>query len=228
MRVSIGTVGPFKSACETLSNLSDAELVTLCHELRQFMIQKRLKNRRPPGLQPRRRRVDGRHTSGCLTPRQDRVVFDVGHQSYVHKILTGRKDRFDTLRQHGGLSGFPEAGRVAARRVYRRPRLGLHIRRARHGAGEDAWAGGDYSVISVIGDGALTGGLSYEGLSDAGQSGEPLIIILNDNGMSITPNVGGIAAYLARQRLKPSYTAFKKRYQAVYGKNAGRAATSTG
>ena len=143
---------------------------------------------------------------------QDRLVFDVGHQSYVHKLLTGRKTEFDTLRHFDGLAGFPKPSEslhdaFIAGHASTSISVALGMARARTLARED------YSVIALIGDGALTGGLAYEGLSDAGESGEPVIIILNDNGMSITSNVGGVARHLSRQRMKPSYAVFKKRYR---------------
>jgi len=147
---------------------------------------------------------------------KDRLVFDVGHQSYVHKLLTGRRSMFGTLRQLDGLAGFPKPSESAhdafiAGHASTSISVALGIARAR------TLSRGDYSVISLIGDGALTGGPAFEGLSNAGESGEPMVIILNDNGMSITSNVGGVALYLARQRLKPSYTAFKKRYRSIMG-----------
>ncbi len=122
---------------------------------------------------------------------RDRIVFDVGHQCYVHKLLTGRKKGFSELRSLGGMSGFPK------------PSESIH----------DAFAAGrartllkeKYRCIAVLGDGALTGGLAYEGLNDAGQSGEPLIVILNDNGMSIRKNVGGVSRHLTKLRLQPRY-----------------------
>lgn len=141
-------------------------------------------------------------------PFKDRIVFDVGHQSYVHKLLTGRIDGFPHLRQYGGMAGFPrpsesDADAFVGGHASNSVSAALGMARARTLMGED------YSVIAVIGDGALTGGLAYEGLNDAGQSREPLIVVLNDNGMSIQPNVGGISKFLARQRLKPSYLSFK-------------------
>jgi 1-deoxy-D-xylulose-5-phosphate synthase len=147
-------------------------------------------------------------------PFTDRIVFDVGHQSYVHKLLTGRMAGFDHLRQFGGMAGFPrpnesEADAFVGGHASNSVSAGLGIARAR------TLMGGHYSVVSVIGDGALTGGLAYEGLNDAGQSREPLIVMLNDNGMSIQPNVGGIAKFLARQRLKPSYFNCKRVFHAV-------------
>ena len=146
-------------------------------------------------------------------PYVDRIVFDVGHQSYVHKMLTGRVEGFAHLRQLGGMAGFPKpsespADAFVAGHASNSVSVALGMARAR------TLSGGDYSVIAVIGDGALTGGLAYEGLNDAGQSREPLIVILNDNGMSIQPNVGGISKFLARQRLKPSYLSFKRAFHA--------------
>lgn len=143
---------------------------------------------------------------------RDRLIFDVGHQCYVHKLLTGRMDRFPTLRALDGLSGFPKPSEsrhdaFIAGHASNSISVGLGMARAR------TLLGRDFSVVSVIGDGALTGGLAYEALADAGESGEPFIIILNDNGMSIDGNVGGVARYLARQRLKPSYAVFKRRYK---------------
>jgi len=143
---------------------------------------------------------------------KDRLVLDVGHQSYVHKLLTGRVQGFDTLRQFGGISGFPKPSEsihdaFVTGHASTSISAALGIARAR------TLSRGDYSVIALLGDGALTGGLAYEGMSNAGESREPLVIILNDNGMSITSNVGGVARYLSRQRMMPSYAAFKKQYR---------------
>ena len=151
---------------------------------------------------------------------KDRLIFDVGHQCYVHKILTGRKEGFETLRQFGGTSGFPRPSEnqhdaFVAGHASTSISVGLGMARAR------TLSGDDYSIIALIGDGALTGGLAYEGLSDAGESGEPMVIILNDNGMSITSNVGGVARYLSRQRMKQVYTTFKRRYRKLMEKLPG-------
>ncbi len=153
-------------------------------------------------------------------PYRDRIVFDVGHQSYIHKLLTGRKDAFGTLRQFGGLAGFPkpsesDADAFISGHASNSVSAALGMARARTISGED------YSVIAVIGDGALTGGLAYEGLNDAGQSREPLIVVLNDNGMSIQPNVGGMSKFLARQRLKPTYFNIKRIFHTVTKKAPG-------
>ena len=154
---------------------------------------------------------------------KDRLVFDVGHQSYVHKLLTGRAERFPTLRQLDGLAGFPKPSESVhdafiAGHASNSVSVALGMARARTLLGED------YNVIALMGDGALTGGLAYEGLNDAGESGEPLIVILNDNGMSITPNVGGMAKHLSNIRTKPSYYRTKKAWRAATkGTALGRA-----
>ena len=144
----------------------------------------------------------------------DRLVFDVGHQCYAHKILTGRAGLMDTLRQFGGLSGFPKprehrSDAFIAGHASNAVSVALGMARARSLTGEN------YQVLALMGDGAMTGGLSFEGLSNAGQSGEAIIVILNDNGMSITRNVGGVASHLARQRLKPQYLHMKKIYRRI-------------
>ncbi|MBX4259126.1 1-deoxy-D-xylulose-5-phosphate synthase [Clostridium estertheticum] len=140
---------------------------------------------------------------------KDKLIWDVGHQSYVHKILTGRKDKFDLLRNYGGLSGFPkreeskydvfEAGHSSTSIS-----VGAGIARARD------LQKGDYNVISVIGDGALTGGMSFEALNDIGFRKTKMIIMLNDNQMSISKNVGGMSRYLSQFRIDPTYNRIKK------------------
>lgn len=148
---------------------------------------------------------------------RDRIVFDVGHQCYAHKILTGRRERFDTLRQLGGLSGFPkpaEAPDDASISGHASAAIScaLGMARARTLQGES------YDVCAVVGDGALTGGLAYEGLTNCGESGEPIVVILNDNAMSIAENVGGLARLLARMRVRPGYIALKKAYHRSIGR----------
>ena len=139
---------------------------------------------------------------------KDRLIFDVGHQSYVHKILTGRQEQFQNLRQFGGMAGFPKpfesvTDAFVAGHASNSVSVALGMARARTAMGQD------YSVISLIGDGATTGGLAYEGMNDAGASNEPLIIILNDNEMSINKNVGGLACHLSQLRLKERYLGVK-------------------
>jgi 1-deoxy-D-xylulose-5-phosphate synthase len=143
---------------------------------------------------------------------RDRLVFDVGHQCYAHKALTGRLGDFPTLRSYGGLSGFPKPGEsvhdaFVAGHASNSVSVALGMARARTLLGED------YAVLALIGDGALSGGLAYEGLNNAGASGEPLIVILNDNGMSISRNVGAMSDHLSRLRRLPAYYEFKRSYR---------------
>ena len=191
-----------------IKKLDREQLPQLCDELRKFEIENIAK------------------TGGHLSPNlgtveltvaihrvydteKDRLVFDVGHQSYTHKIITGRREQFNTLRQYGGLSGFPKPSEsdddaFIAGHASNSVSVALGMARAR------TLTGGDYDIVSVIGDGALTGGLSHEGLADAAASGEPMVIILNDNNMSISENVGGMAQVLQNMRIKPAYISFKQ------------------
>lgn len=139
---------------------------------------------------------------------QDKLIWDVGHQAYTHKILTGRKNQFATLRKTGGLSGFPkrkESPCDAFDTGHSSTSIsaGLGMVRARDLKGED------YTVVSVIGDGALTGGMAYEAMNNAASLKKNFIIILNDNEMSITKNVGGMSSYLGNIRTAAAYTEFK-------------------
>ncbi|NCB91274.1 MAG: 1-deoxy-D-xylulose-5-phosphate synthase [Clostridia bacterium] len=139
---------------------------------------------------------------------EDKLIWDVGHQAYTHKILTGRKDQFATLRKTGGLSGFPKRSESPCDAFdtghsSTSISAGLGMVQARDLKGED------YSVISVIGDGALTGGMAYEALNNAAELKKNFIIILNDNEMSITKNVGGMSEYLGNIRTASSYTDLK-------------------
>jgi len=196
-----------------VKSLPDDSIDALCQQLREFLIKSVSKT--------------GGHLAANLgvveltvaihrvfDTTRDKLVFDVGHQGYVHKLLTGRKSAFDTLRQLDGISGFPKPSEsihdaFVAGHASTSISAALGIARAR------TLSRGDYSVACLIGDGALTGGLAFEGMSDAGEAGEPMVIILNDNGMSITKNVGGVARYLSRQRMRPSYSTFKKRYRRI-------------
>ena len=198
---------------EQLGGLSDSEAAELCRRLRVRLIDTVSRT--------------GGHLASNLgavelivaihrvfDTGRDRLVFDVGHQCYAHKILTGRNAAMETLRTFGGIAGFPKpvespSDAFIAGHASNSVSVALGMARARTLQNEN------YQVLALIGDGALTGGLAYEGLSDAGDSGEPLIVILNDNGMSITRSVGGVAEHLARQRLKPQYLHFKKGYRKV-------------
>ena len=194
-----------------VKRLSGEETALLCEELRQFLVEQVSRT--------------GGHLASNLgvveltvaihrvfDTARDRLVLDVGHQCYVHKALTGRRELFGTLRQFGGLSGFPkpyESGHDAfmAGHASDSVSVALGMARAR------TLLAKDYHVVAVIGDGALGGGLSFEGLNDAGGSGEPLVVILNDNGMSIDRNVGGLSKHLSRMRTDPEYYEFKKKYR---------------
>ena len=195
--------------------LPESQLGQLCAELREFLVQSVSQT--------------GGHLASNLgvveltvaihrvfDTASDRLVFDVGHQCYVHKALTGRQELFSTLRQFGGLSGFPKPREsqhdaFIAGHASNSVSVALGMARARTLRHQD------YSVLALIGDGALTGGLAYEGLNNAGASGEPLIVILNDNGMSINPNVGAVPTHLGRLRTKPAYYHFKKWYRGLFG-----------
>ena len=142
---------------------------------------------------------------------KDKVVWDVGHQTYVHKILTGRKNKLDTLRKMGGIAGFPKTNES----IYDNFNTGhsstsisiaLGMARARDIKGENN------KIIALIGDGALTGGMALEALNDVGSSNTNMIVILNDNEMSISKNVGGISMMLSKLRTKSTYIKANMKY----------------
>jgi 1-deoxy-D-xylulose-5-phosphate synthase len=139
----------------------------------------------------------------------DKIIWDVGHQSYVHKILTGRKDKFDTLRNYGGLSGFPKR-EESKYDIFESGHSSTSISAAVGMARARDLKGEDYDVISVIGDGALTGGMAFEALNDVGFKKTKMIIVLNDNQMAISKNVGGLSKYLNSIRIDPTYNRIKK------------------
>ena len=193
---------------DDIKKLNTTELSVLAEEIRNFLIYKVSKT--------------GGHLASNLGVVEltlaihkifetdfDQVVWDVGHQSYVHKILTGRKDDFDTLRKLGGLAGFPktcESRHDCFNTGHSSTSISaaLGIARARDLMQEK------YSVIAVIGDGAMTGGMAYEALNDAGRSTSNFIVILNDNEMSIAQNVGGMSKYFSKLRTDPFYTKTKE------------------
>jgi 1-deoxy-D-xylulose-5-phosphate synthase len=150
------------------------------------------------------------------TPR-DILIWDVGHQAYGHKILTGRNDRFDTLRQEGGISGFPRR-MESEYDPFGTAHASTAISAALGFACARDLSHGNHSVIAVVGDGALTGGLAYEGLNQAGAIGTDLLVVLNDNSMSISPNVGAIARYLTRLSSSPTYRRFEHDVWELLGK----------
>ena len=204
---------------DDLLKLNDEERARLCEEIREFLVDNVSKT--------------GGHLAGNLgtvelsiaietvyNTMEDRLVFDVGHQSYVHKILTGRREEFAGLRQYGGIAGFPkpsesDADAFVAGHASSSVSIALGMARARTLQKQN------YDVVALIGDGACTGGMAYEGLNDAAVSGEPMVVILNDNEMSIGRNVGGISQYLSRLRSSGNYLDAKKLYRQIIKKLPG-------
>lgn len=197
---------------DDLKALTVDELVELAAELREFIIN------------------SVSETGGHLAPSlgvveltlaihyafdapRDKIVWDVGHQAYVHKIITGRRDRFGTLRQKGGISGFPkrseseyDAYGVGHASTSISAALGMAVARDLNGE--------DYRVVAVIGDGAMSGGAALEGLNMAGHRNKTdLLVVLNDNEMSISPSVGAISSYLSRVFVNPPYNKFRREIQ---------------
>lgn len=190
-----------------IKKLDKGELLVLAEEIRDFLIHKIS--------------VSGGHLASNLgvveltmalhlafdLP-EDKLIWDVGHQAYTHKLLTGRRDGFDTLRKYGGMSGFPkrkESSCDAFDTGHSSTSIsaGLGYARARDIRGES------YHVVSIIGDGSLTGGMAYEALNNAAQIPSNFIIVLNDNNMSISENVGGMSTYLGELRTNETYTGLK-------------------
>ncbi|WP_455719883.1 1-deoxy-D-xylulose-5-phosphate synthase [Agathobacter sp.] len=190
-----------------IKKLTPAELDVLKDEIREFLIESIS--------------VTGGHLASnlgvveltmalhlCFELPKDKIVWDVGHQSYTHKILTGRKEGFATLRQFGGMSGFPKADEsdcdcFNTGHSSTSISAGLGLAMARQVTGDD------YHVVSVIGDGALTGGMAYEALNNASSIKSNFIIVLNDNNMSISENVGGVSQYLSGFRTADAYRDLK-------------------
>ncbi|UCE72597.1 MAG: 1-deoxy-D-xylulose-5-phosphate synthase [Nitrospiraceae bacterium] len=148
---------------------------------------------------------------------KDKIIWDVGHQAYAHKLLTGRYDRFSTIRQHKGLSGFPKMSEsphdsFGTGHSSTSISAALGILEGRDQRKED------FKIIAVIGDGAMTAGLAFEGLNHAGHLKKNLIVILNDNEMSISPNVGALSSYLQRMMMGDLYTRFKKETKHLLGR----------
>lgn len=160
---------------------------------------------------------------------RDQIIWDVGHQSYIHKIITGRREQMDTLRQYGGLSGFPKV-EESAHDVFNTGHSSTSISAALGLALARDLKDESHAVIAVIGDGALTGGMAFEALNYAGHTGRDLIVVLNDNEMSISQNVGALSGYLNRLRTDPSYFRTKEEIETALhripgiGPNIARAA----
>ena len=140
---------------------------------------------------------------------RDKIIWDVGHQSYVHKILTGRADEFDNLRQMDGISGFPKT-KESIHDVYETGHSSTSVSAAAGMAAARDIRGEDYEVIAVIGDGSLTGGMAFEALNNVGASKSKMMVILNDNGMSISRNIGGVSQHLSKLRTSDGYLKFKR------------------
>ena len=192
---------------DDIKKLKESELDTLAEEIRQFLVEKISKT--------------GGHLASNLgvveltiamhlafSLPKDKIIWDVGHQAYTHKILTGRKDEFKNLRQEGGLSGFPKRSESPcdaydAGHSSNSISAGLGYVHARDILGQK------HHVVSVIGDGALTGGMAYEALNNAAELKTNFIIIINDNNMSISRNVGGMSTYLSALRTAEAYTGMK-------------------
>ena len=153
----------------------------------------------------------------CFNSPQDKFVWDVGHQIYTHKILTGRLDKFQTLRKENGISGFC-APNESEHDIFYSGHSSTSISAALGIAEANKMQGKKDYTVAVIGDGALTGGMAYEALNNAGRSGTRLIVVLNDNEMSISENVGSMARYLAIVRAKPEYNKLKARTERILNK----------
>ena len=204
---------------DDLVKLNEEQRLQLCKEIRDFLVTNVSKT--------------GGHLASNLgvveltlavetvfDTQKDRLVFDVGHQSYVHKLLTGRRADFAALRQFGGMAGFPkpsesDADAFVAGHASSSVSVALGMARARSLSSEN------YNVIALLGDGAATGGMVYEGLNDAAVSGEPMVVILNDNAMSIDHNVGGMASHLSKLRTKEKYLGMKRKYKNLLAKIPG-------
>ncbi|MGI6752513.1 MAG: 1-deoxy-D-xylulose-5-phosphate synthase [Anaerovoracaceae bacterium] len=193
---------------DELKSMDAHRLGLLAYQIRDFLIEKVSKS--------------GGHIASSLgtveltlalhaffdTPK-DKIIWDVGHQAYAHKVITGRACHFDSLRQEGGISGFPKRDESPydcfdSGHASNSVSAALGYAKARDLAGED------YQVIAVIGDGSLTGGIAFEGLNHAGELGTPMIVILNDNGMSIGKNTGSLSHHLGKLRTSKTYRELKK------------------
>jgi 1-deoxy-D-xylulose-5-phosphate synthase len=198
-----------------LRKLSRADIDTLAREIRDLLVETCAKN--GGHLAPNLGVVEltlALHR--VLAMPKDKIVWDVSHQAYVHKILTGRRERFPTLRQAGGISGFTMRSE-SPYDVFGAGHASTSVSAALGMAKARDIAGTDETIVAVLGDGALTGGLAYEALNNAGQSKTNFIVVLNDNEMSIAPNVGAIDKYLGTLRGKPLYHAARERAKDLLG-----------
>lgn len=195
------------SSPKDIKNLSQSGVKELCGEVREFLIENVSKT--------------GGHLASnlgaveltvalhrCLDLSKDSIIWDVGHQAYVHKMFTGRKDQFDTLRKLDGLSGFPKRSESPSD-SFNTGHSSTSISAALGLAVSNKLSGRDGTVVAVIGDGAMTGGMAYEAINHAGDLKIPFIIILNDNGIAISPSVGSLSGQFNRLRVSPGYFKFK-------------------
>lgn len=201
---------------QDLKNMSIKDMELLSYQIREFLVDKVSKT--------------GGHLASNLgvveltvalhrvfdTP-EDKLIWDVGHQTYVHKILTGRADEFTTLRQFGGMSGFPKV-KESPYDVFDTGHSSTSISIAAGIAAARDLAGEKHHVAAIIGDGSLTGGIAYEALNNVGDSHSDMIVILNDNGMSIEPNTGSMPAHLSKLRSSEKYADFKKKLKNTVGR----------
>jgi len=196
------------SSPSDLHNLSDEQLQQVAGEIRQEIVENILEigGHFAPSLGAVELTVA---LHSVFDAPRDQIIWDVGHQCYPHKMLTGRRDRLNTVKKFGGISGFPlrsesEYDTFGTGHASTAISAALGMAKARDVLGKQ------YNVVAVVGDGALTGGLAYEGLNNAGMLKSPLVVVLNDNGMSISPNVGAVSAYLYRITSDPMYLHTKR------------------
>ncbi len=201
---------------EDIKHLNMDELNSLCRELREYILENVSKT--------------GGHLASNLgvveltvalhrvfnTP-HDKIIWDVGHQTYAHKILTGRKNKMSSLRQLNGISGFPKRNESIFD-VFDTGHSSTSVSAAMGMARARDLNNEDYEIVAVIGDGALTGGMAFEAINDAGRSNTKLLIILNDNEMSISKNVGGLSRYLSRIRTTKGYLSTKRDVEKILNK----------
>lgn len=196
------------NSSEDLKKLNKEQLVALCEEVREFLLKSVSQT--------------GGHLASnlgvveltvalhyCFDLPKDKIIWDVGHQSYTHKILTGRKDKFSSLRKKDGLSGFPKS-EESEYDAFNTGHSSTSISAAIGLATARDLLGQNFEVVSVIGDGSMTGGLVYEALNNAGRNSTRLLIVLNDNQMSISKNVGAMSKYFSELRSAPKYIEVKK------------------
>lgn len=192
---------------EDVKKLSEQQLEQLAQEIRQFMIS--VISKTGGHLAPNLGVVEltlALHR--VFSTPKDKLVFDVGHQAYVHKIITGRREQFPTLRQYGGLSGFPKRSE-SEHDAFGTGHSSTSISAALGMAVARDLQGEDYDVVAVIGDGSMTGGMAFEGLNNAGDLHKRMIVVLNDNEMSISKNVGAMSEYLYQLRTGETYNKIK-------------------